>query len=84
MSSVDFSEYDYFYSALYKNYLEQADQEGIPEDKRMSIFHIRWEFHVHVIGEMLNIGNSDPADLNYDETIFSTGKRYLEGKLCGK
>ena len=84
MSSVDFSEYDYFYSALYKNYLEQADQEGIPEDKRMSIFHIRWEFHVHVIGEMLNIGNSDPADLNYDETIFSMGKRYLKDKLCEK
>ena len=72
------------YDALYQEYIEQADKYGIPEDERMSMFHIRWEFYVHVIGEMLNIKNAHTADLNYDETILSMGKRYLEDKLCVK
>ena len=56
----------------------------IAEDDMMSQFHIIWEFHVHVIGAKLNIKNAHTADLNYDETIFSMGKCYLEDKLCGK
>ena len=78
MSSVDFSEYDYFYSALYENYLKQVDQEGIPEDKHMSKFHIVWEFQVHIVGCKLNFKNCGNADLNYDETLITLLERFLK------
>ena len=77
MSSVDFSEYDYFYSALYENYLKQADQEGISEDKRMSMFHIKWEFQAHIVGYALEIDACEQADLNYDETPISLIERWV-------
>ena len=65
------------YDALYQEYVEQADKYGIPEDERMSQFHIIWEFQAHIAGYALDIDACEQADLNYDETPISLIERWV-------
>ena len=66
------------YDALYQEYIEQADKYGIPEDERMSMFHIRWEFHAHILGTVLNSEPAKVAHLDPEETPQSLLKRAIK------
>ena len=68
MDAVDLIAYSYYYDALYKKYLDEADSLGVSHDKLMTKEHICWELQVHMIGQLLGHSSADPADLNIGES----------------
>ena len=48
-----------------------AKDKGIPTKNLMSVFHISWEFELHVIAYKAGFDSAVRTDLNVEETPWS-------------
>ena len=71
LETVDNNVYHYYYQRLYDRTVEMAKDKGIPTKNLMSVFHISWEFELHVIAYKAGFDSAVRTDLNVEETPWS-------------
>ena len=75
LDNVDHIARGHYYQSLYNKTVEIANEKNVPIENLMTIWHITWEFELHVAAYHLDFESAIVTDLNSDETPWSMLKR---------